>query len=118
MTDIVYRLRERASVARCENTGTALGDAVHFEEAADEITRLRAALEAASPWKQMDSAPKDGTPVLMVFLYDDGEVLLRVVWWEGVRTWPWRDESTGYREQNAVAWMPLPAPPAMGGGDE
>lgn len=45
MSDIVYRLRERASVARCENTGTALGDAVHFEEAADENTRLRAALE-------------------------------------------------------------------------
>lgn len=40
MTDLINRLRERAKVAREENTGTALGDALHFEEAADEIDRL------------------------------------------------------------------------------
>lgn len=114
MTDIVERLR-----VPCLERGLDEGwiDAER-KQAADEITRLRAALEAASPWKQMDSAPKDGTPVLVVFLYDDGEVLHRVVWWDNVRTWPWRDEFTGYREQNAVAWMPLPEPPELGGGDE
>lgn len=41
MTDIVERLRERATVARSEKTGTAVADAIHFEEAADEIERLR-----------------------------------------------------------------------------
>ena len=37
---LVERLRERAAIARGEKTGTALGDAIHFEEAADEIERL------------------------------------------------------------------------------
>lgn len=44
---LVERLRERAAIARGEKTGTALGDAIHFEEAADEIERLRAELDEA-----------------------------------------------------------------------
>jgi hypothetical protein len=43
---LVDRLRERASVARSEGTGTATGDAVHFEEAAHEIDRLTRAADA------------------------------------------------------------------------
>lgn len=43
---VVERLRERAAIARGEKTGTALGDAIHFEEAADEIERLRAQVDA------------------------------------------------------------------------
>lgn len=39
--DIVESLRERAKAAREENTGTADGDAIHFEEAAREIEGLR-----------------------------------------------------------------------------
>lgn len=48
MTDIVKRLRERASVAREENTGTAIGDALHFEEAANAIERLDALAKCES----------------------------------------------------------------------
>jgi hypothetical protein len=40
MSGLIYRLRERAGVARSEKTGTGLGDAVHFEEAADRIDCL------------------------------------------------------------------------------
>jgi hypothetical protein len=40
--DIVDRLTERAAVARSEGTGTAMGDAVHFEEAANMIRSMRA----------------------------------------------------------------------------
>lgn len=47
MIDLANRLRERAQVARSEKTGTALGDALHFEEAADRIEALEAELEAA-----------------------------------------------------------------------
>jgi len=39
--DIVDALRERAKAAKEERTGTADGDAYHFERAADEIERLR-----------------------------------------------------------------------------
>jgi len=38
-TDLITRLRERAAAAREEGTATALGDALHFEEAADQIER-------------------------------------------------------------------------------
>lgn len=37
---LVARLDERALVARSEGTGTALGDALHFEEAASTIRAL------------------------------------------------------------------------------
>jgi hypothetical protein len=42
-SDLRHRLRERAATARSEETATALGDALHFEEAADEIEILLAA---------------------------------------------------------------------------
>jgi hypothetical protein len=44
---LVERLRERAAIARGEKIGTALGDALHFDEAADEIERLTGDLERA-----------------------------------------------------------------------
>lgn len=40
MNDIVNRLRERAAAARAEGTATATSDALHFEEAANEIEHL------------------------------------------------------------------------------
>lgn len=43
--DIVERLRGRAEYAKQEKTGTADGDAVHLNQAADEIGRLRAQIE-------------------------------------------------------------------------
>jgi hypothetical protein len=49
---IVERLNERAQVARGEETGTGLGDAIHFEEAAATITALRQALLQAQDWFQ------------------------------------------------------------------
>lgn len=46
MTDLINRLRERAVAAREEGTATALGDALHFEEAADVAEREIAAQAA------------------------------------------------------------------------
>lgn len=42
MIYLIDRLRERATFARAEKTATALADAKHFEDAAQEIERLRA----------------------------------------------------------------------------
>lgn len=70
-----------------------------------------AAQPALSSWRPIETAPKDGTEVLMVFVFEDGETLHRVVRWDGSEMWPWRDEYTGYREGEAKGWMPLlPAP--------
>ena len=46
MSDLVKRLREREKFAREETTATSLGDALHFEEAADRIETLEAALRS------------------------------------------------------------------------
>lgn len=43
--DIVFRLTERARVAQQEGTGTAISDATHFNQAAEEISRLRKAID-------------------------------------------------------------------------
>jgi hypothetical protein len=61
VSDLVERLRARAKVAREENTGTAHGDAVHFDEAASEIERLRPYMEAFR--REEDRADKLGREV-------------------------------------------------------
>ena len=43
MNDLIKLLMERAKIARSEGTGTGLGDALHFEVAADRITAMKAA---------------------------------------------------------------------------
>ena len=48
MSDLVNRLREREKFAREETTATSLGDALHFEEAADRIEALEKALRKIS----------------------------------------------------------------------
>lgn len=40
MTDLITHLRERAVAARAEGTATAISDARHFEEAANELEHL------------------------------------------------------------------------------
>jgi predicted nucleic acid-binding Zn-ribbon protein len=60
---LVDRLRERARAAREENNATALGDAIHFEQAADEIERQRSSanqmLDAAiKQMKRVNEAEK------------------------------------------------------------
>ena len=38
---LISHLRDRATIARSENTATAIGDAIHFEKAADALEKLR-----------------------------------------------------------------------------
>lgn len=78
-------------------------------------------------WREIDSAPRDGTPILIVHadghiglatLRDDSLPDLRLVSenqaWAGLRSgdrWPavWLG---GYRATEASHWRPLPPPPA------
>jgi hypothetical protein len=65
--DIVERLRERAQFAREERTGTGLGDALHFEEAAVEIERLRNAKRRALALA--DERAKEANVLARAFLF-------------------------------------------------
>ena len=82
-----------------------------LEEAPQGRISEAAAQPAPSGWRPIETAPKDGTEVLMVFVFEDGETLHRVVRWDGSEMWPWREEYTGYREGEAKGWMPLPPAP-------
>lgn len=55
MTDLEAlkaRLRERAVFARSEGNATAIGDALHFDEAADAIERLEAETIALTTYRE------------------------------------------------------------------
>jgi hypothetical protein len=81
----------------------------------EQLERLQAA--APESWRPIETAPKDGTPVLLG-------------WYE---TWPkleWVTESAaagnadiarqgaGYLHGYATHWMPLPKPPVISAGKE
>lgn len=115
-------LVERASLiaAALEATGTA--NIFDGEEIVDEpdcyildgpvnLGRVVDAVIAAMQpgWRDMESAPKDGTDIL---IHDDGAIT--VVFWDG-DCWrhPYKGGKT--RWDHPTAWQPLPATPGVGG---
>jgi len=95
----------------------------------DERPITRPATPAPEPsglaWRTIDSAPKDGTAVLIISNYNDVSVAR---WNERKSTWDcladgfhaiehMSDFGTEYRTVDvAAAWQPLPVPPRAEGG--
>ena len=76
----------------------------------DAAAIYRAMLTAApDPWQPIETAPKDGRPIIVT----DGAAVYGSAWWHG-RDSVWLD-CDGCTPTH---WMPLPAPPADGGGHE
>jgi hypothetical protein len=82
-----------------------------------------------SEWQPIETAPKDGTPILAYGEPHSGEPPFGVVrwiaetheWWERVdaKTKKLVSEEAGYWDGAGILpsfWMPLPAPPAPDGG--
>lgn len=124
MTDIVKRLTTRAMAAREENTGTAIGDALHFEEAACEILRLRLLL-ARHEWQPIATAPRDREILICGGFYDCDDIFhseqknehVTMATYDVSREFtgtPWRGETTGERDNyywySPAYWMELPKP--------
>lgn len=63
-----------------------------------------------SEWRDIESAPKDGSLVLLCDIYErfDGHRIFVARWCDGNRHKEW--VCHGYRKQ-ATHWMPLPEPP-------
>ena len=60
-------------------------------------------------WKTIDSAPKDGTSVLV---HECGDVVI-AYWHESMRKWIGPRDSYGDADyMSPDAWMPLPPPPS------
>jgi len=66
-------------------------------------------------WKTINSAPKDGTMILIWCPIMAGEKM-HIVRWNGMRgKFPWEDpagESSAIAANMPTHWMPLPLPPA------
>lgn len=97
--------------------GTAL---VILELTEDEAISLASTLRQASGgWKPIESAPKDGTRILLSL----SPVKNAKHTWGSVRIGKWRrggwalDMSGNYQPDTRImAWMPLPPPPTTEGG--
>jgi hypothetical protein len=85
------------------------------------LARLRSApdsvrLELAAlfnPWRPIETAPKDGTPLVLFSPYDaDLNCKGGLIWVSG----GWRVDRSGWRGDHAkeppTHWLPLPAPPS------
>lgn len=112
-------LRRCAQALECFDDGPA-DPAVTMHEAANAIDAYRAdltALRAAVPqWQPIETAPKDGTPVL-VWESEYGREALTAAYIEFTDPPPdgyhsgWFDRVHGHSELQPTHWMPLPHPP-------
>jgi hypothetical protein len=79
-------------------------------EAFAALDAIRAASlpAAVDGWQPMDSAPKDGTEIL-VRRFNDCFHEHDVVWWSGCGQYPWATNSGGgYPEDRPDEWQPIP----------
>jgi hypothetical protein len=65
-----------------------------------------------SEWLPIDTAPKDGTAVL-IHLSDTGNIIA-VYWTGGKFCWKSVEHETLWCPSIATHWMPLPEPPSEG----
>jgi len=92
----------------------------HDREAAlppEKLNRLFALARrgAAMQWRPIQTAPKDGTPILLLVQFPGERPDTFVAAWDANSPkWPWRPTCDGsaYSEEYATHWMPLPPPPA------
>lgn len=86
-----------------------------------EAEAIRAIIAALTPqWQPIESAPKDGTPILACYAphYETNGFLPVAVRWRAYHpnargNEEWRD-SSGAKVRAITHWQPLPAPPEVG----
>jgi hypothetical protein len=57
-------------------------------------------------WKSIDTAPRDGSEVLISGTYDNGQQYVEVRWF-----WPHKGHWNGRKIEPPTHWMPVPDPP-------
>lgn len=115
LTEERDRLRARLAKHEGEDTRRLLRDIAAFVEAAE------AALAAKDEWREIESAPRDGTEVLVTGQRTDGRQagtwLRAVAVWDQVdQAWWAKGAPTHITQARAMRtkpthWRPLPAPP-------
>ena len=86
-------------------------EAAHFQtSAAESVVMSRAVLASleAQQWRPIETAPKDGTLILVCT--KEGAISMSR-WYSLTEKWLW---TPFYHWQELAYWMPLPAPPQHG----
>lgn len=111
MIDIVERLRYHSE---SQVTGKLQLTNPDGPEAAAEIERLR----AASQWQPIETAPKDGTWVLLLWPMTRTNVMVSGKYYISARDFEemWLSQPSVESTHEPTHWMPLPSPPTQDGG--
>jgi hypothetical protein len=99
----------------CGKTGTIIGDPCPDCLRLVSETLAAQAVEKVAGWRPIESAPKDGTPVLVVENIDGRQVVGEAYCCHDDESFYWAQESPhDYPEPDKIFpthWMPLPSPP-------
>lgn len=90
---------------------------------ADYLDAARAAIDAMQAWQPIESAPKDGTPIILGYADTSGKLAAKSASWRLVHP-RWENEKRGWAwvctmdsvlvDPRATHWMPLPTAPTQG----
>lgn len=83
--------------------------------AREQARAAMAQIEVASPWQPIETAPRDGTPILVFYGERIGMDRYYVRYWDR-GDWAtdkegWVDHWRQIRPEQPTHWMPLPMPP-------
>jgi hypothetical protein len=100
-------------IAGLEALRDAHRDARERADAREDALKARIAeLEAAAQWRPMDTAPRDGTKILVAGRGPDGEDCEAIEWTDEARL-VLEEEFSGHPEV-VMRWLPIPALPEGG----
>jgi hypothetical protein len=88
----------------------SVADALRIADALAARDARIAALGAASQWRPIETAPKDGTWIL-AFDPEWGHQIVKWNFWFAPPDERGAFQTEGTYDRNIIAWMPLPAPP-------
>lgn len=118
--DLVERVRQLADWLAEGDPGGAGSVLLSGSVAQDHAADLRAAVDAMQPgWRDMESAPKDGTPILAWCVHPHARYAGDDKEWAAPVVTQWITHNGGGWTWNGMAgsfthWQPLPAAPGVG----
>jgi hypothetical protein len=90
------------------------GDWSEWKRLADRLLERPEALSNQSPWRDIATAPKDGTHFLAS--HTRTPAIVEQVWFnDKLSDYPWTNGIGSFLEGYFTHWMPLPQPPTEGG---
>ena len=91
----------------------ALRSAIMSKEEQEILAALPVDQVKAERWQPIETAPKDGSRLLVTRAPFTGKAPYKIVWWSSSTPKGWRWRLSKLVRFNPTHWMPLPEPPAI-----